>query len=166
MAYLEDDPLRATDALRRGLVIAQESGNRANETYLAMAFAMALDRIEVEPGNPLVALDNISLAVSHYYDAGNTTQLRAALGLLTTFLDRHGHNESAAIIAGFACVGPMAAPTVPGLDTATVRLCDVLGDQTYESLVLKGEAMTTATAVAYAYDQIDQARAELNAVSK
>jgi hypothetical protein len=43
---------------------------------------------------------------------------------------------------------------------------DVLGNETYESLARKGEAMTTAEIVAYAYDQIDQARAELNAVSK
>jgi hypothetical protein len=42
----------------------------------------------------------------------------------------------------------------------------LLGDQTYESFVRQGEAMTTAEIVAYAYDQIDQARAELNAVSK
>ena len=39
-----------------------------------------------------------------------------------------------------------------------------LGDQT-ESLARKGEAMTTAAVVMYAYDQIDQARTELNAVS-
>jgi hypothetical protein len=38
--------------------------------------------------------------------------------------------------------------------------------QTYESLARKGETMTTAAMVTYAYDQIDQARAELNAVSK
>jgi hypothetical protein len=30
----------------------------------------------------------------------------------------------------------------------------------------EGETMTTAEMVAYAFDQIDQARAELNAVSK
>jgi hypothetical protein len=30
----------------------------------------------------------------------------------------------------------------------------------------KGETMTTAAVVTYAYDQIDQARAELNAVSE
>ena len=46
------------------------------------------------------------------------------------------------------------------------HLRDVLGDQTYESLARKGEAMTTAAMVTYAYDQIDQARTELNAVSK
>jgi hypothetical protein len=41
----------------------------------------------------------------------------------------------------------------------------VLGDQTYESLARKGETMTTAVMVTYAYDQIDRARTELNAVS-
>jgi hypothetical protein len=43
---------------------------------------------------------------------------------------------------------------------------DVLGDQTYESLARKGETMTTAAMATYAYDQIDQAQAELNAVSE
>jgi len=46
------------------------------------------------------------------------------------------------------------------------HLRDVLGDQTYESLTRKGETMTTAAMVAYAYDQIEQARTDLNAVSK
>jgi hypothetical protein len=42
----------------------------------------------------------------------------------------------------------------------------VLGDQTYEPLAHKGETMTTAVMVTYAYDQIDQARTELPDVSK
>ena len=54
----------------------------------------------------------------------------------------------------------------PEIGTAIAHLRDVLGDQTYESLARKGETMTTAEMVTYAYDQIDQARAELNAVSK
>jgi hypothetical protein len=45
-------------------------------------------------------------------------------------------------------------------------LHDVLGDRAYESLARKGETMTTAATATYAYDQIDQARTELNAVSK
>jgi hypothetical protein len=52
------------------------------------------------------------------------------------------------------------------LSTAITHLRDVLGDETYESLARKGEAMTTAEMATYGYDQIDQARAELNAVSK
>ena len=43
---------------------------------------------------------------------------------------------------------------------------NTLGDQTCESLACEGETMTTAAIATYAYDKIDQARAELNAVSK
>jgi hypothetical protein len=56
--------------------------------------------------------------------------------------------------------------TLPELLTTTAHLRDVLGDQAYESLARKGETMTTAAMATYAYDQIDQARAELKAVSK
>jgi hypothetical protein len=45
--------------------------------------------------------------------------------------------------------------------TTVTHLCEVLGDQTYESLACKGEAVTTAEMVTYAYDQIDQARTSL-----
>ena len=81
------------------------------------------------------------------------------------FLDRLGRYEAAATIAGFA-FSPLTAACVPEINTAIAHLRDVLGDQTYESLARKGETMTTADMVTYAYDQIDQARAELNAVSK
>jgi len=54
----------------------------------------------------------------------------------------------------------------PEISAAIAHLRAVLGDQTYESLARKGETMTTAAMAAYAYDQIDQARAELNAVSE
>ena len=54
----------------------------------------------------------------------------------------------------------------PELNTAIAHLREVLGDQNYESLARKGELMTTAAMATYAYDQIDQARAELKTVSK
>jgi hypothetical protein len=50
--------------------------------------------------------------------------------------------------------------------SATTALREVIGEETYEALAREGEAMTTAAMATYAYDQIDQARAELNAVSK
>jgi hypothetical protein len=43
---------------------------------------------------------------------------------------------------------------------------DVRGNDIYASLARTGEAMTVTAIVAYAYDQIDQARTELNAVSE
>ena len=85
---------------------------------------------------------------------------------LAASLDRLGRQDPAAIIVGFACARTMSAQTIPELTTTIAHLRDVLGDHAYESLAREGEAMTTAAMVAYAYDQIDQARAELDAVSK
>ena len=65
---------------------------------------------------------------------------------------------------GFA-VNPFASAIIPEINTAITHLREVLGDQTYESLARKGETMSTAAMASYAYDQIDQARTELNAVS-
>jgi len=56
--------------------------------------------------------------------------------------------------------------TLREFNAAITHLRNVLGDQTYESLARKGETMTTAAIVTYVNDQIDQARTELNAVSK
>ena len=78
---------------------------------------------------------------------------------------RLGRYEPAATIAGFA-VNPLTTATLPELTTPITHLRDALGDQTYESLARKGKAMTAAATVTYAYDQIDQARAELEGVSK
>jgi hypothetical protein len=79
-------------------------------------------------------------------------------------LDRIGRCEPAATIADFA-LSPLTG-TLPVFSAAIAKLCEVLGDHTYESLARKGEMMTTAEMVTYAYDQIDQARAELDAVTK
>jgi hypothetical protein len=55
---------------------------------------------------------------------------------------------------------------VRGGDTAIAHLRDILGEEHYESLARKGETMTTAKMVTHAYDQIDQARTELDAISE
>jgi tetratricopeptide (TPR) repeat protein len=158
-AFGDADPVRALEALRRGLVIAQDSGNRLVESQLASN----LSRLEAQHGDPLAALDHITLAIRNCYDSGNVVYIRSALTTLAVFLDRLGRLEPAATIAGFA-FSPLTAAS-PQVNTAIAHLRDVLGDQTYESLARKGETMTTAAMATYAYDQIDQARAELNAVS-
>jgi hypothetical protein len=86
--------------------------------------------------------------------------MRTPLAALAGLFDRIGRYEPAATIAGFA-VSPMAAALIPEINAAIAHLRDVLGDQTYESLAHKGETMTTAAMATYAYDQIDQARTEL-----
>ncbi|HEY6645593.1 MAG TPA: NB-ARC domain-containing protein [Mycobacterium sp.] len=162
VAFGDTDPDRALEALRRSVLVAQDSGNRFYET----TFSYWLARREAEHGDRVAALEYLAVAIHNYHELGNTGMLHVPLAILATFLDRLGRYEPAATIGGFAAVNPMAATTLPELGTAITHLREVLGDQTYESLARKGETMTAAEIVAYAYDQIDQARAELNAVSK
>ncbi len=58
----------------------------------------------------------------------------------------------------------VSAAGLPEFSTAITHLNEVLGDQIYESLGKAGEVMTTAEIVNFAYDQIDQARAELEQI--
>jgi predicted ATPase len=156
-AFRDADPAGARDAVRRGLVIAQDSGNRFTESLLAGTVSRL---VEAEHGDPLAALDYITLAIRNYHDAGNTTGMCTALGILTALFDRLGRHQPAAAMAGFA-LSPLTAAGLPEMNTAIAHLREVLGDQTYESLARKGETMTTAAIATYAYDQIDQARTEL-----
>jgi tetratricopeptide (TPR) repeat protein len=159
-ALRDADPVASLDALRRGLVIAQDSGNRYTESLLAVS----LCRLEAVYGDPLAALDYITLAIRALHDSGNTAAVRGALSILAAVFDRLGRYEPAATMAGFAVI-PYTA-MLAEFNTLIAHLRDVLGDQTYESLAHRGETMTTAEMVTYAYGQIDQARAELNGVSK
>ncbi len=146
---------------RQGLALAQESGNQYNATILATALA----RLESEPVVNVAAIEHLTLVIRHWYDAGNFGNLVGPLAMLSAFLDRLGRFEPAATIAGFSC-DPVSLATVPELAPTIAHLREVLGDQSYESFAGNGEAMTAAAIVAYAYDQIDQARAELEGVSK
>jgi collagenase-like PrtC family protease len=126
-----------------------------------MTLALTLNRIDGGNADHLSLLDHVSSAVGNYHDSGNITQLRAALGLFATFLDRRGDAEAAATVAGFAGVMPTAAPTVPEFGVTVSHLGTILGAKTYESFSRDGAAMTMASAVAFAYDQIDRVRQEL-----
>ncbi len=150
-------PRRCTGAWR-SLATAETA---TCESHLADHLAT----VEVERGDSLAALDHIAFAIRHIHDSGNTGTLRSPLTNLAIFLDRLGHYEAAATIAGFAS-SPLTAAAFPQLARTIAHLREVLGDQSYESLARKGETMTTAAMANYAYDQIDQARAELDAVSK
>jgi hypothetical protein len=146
---------------RQGLALAQDSGNRYNEAILATALA----RLESETVVTVAAVDHLRLVIRSWHDSGNFGNLVGPLAMLSAFLDRLGRFEAAATIAGFSR-DPVSLATVPEFPATIAHLREMLGDQPYESFARNGEAMTTAAIVAYAYDQIDQARAELEAVSE
>ena len=156
LAFRDADPVGALNALGRGLVIAQDSGNRSVTSILANTLA----RFEAEHGDPLAAFDHLTLGIRGYHNAGDTTTIRVPLAILAVLFDRLERYEPAATIAGFA-LSPIAAAGVPEITTAITHLRDVLGEATYESLAHMGEMMTVPEMVSYAFDQIDQARTEL-----
>jgi hypothetical protein len=160
-AWRNADANRAREAMHRGLAIARDSGNRFNESHLTANLA----QLEIEGGDPLSALDHIGLAIRQMHESGNMVTIRSPLTNLAIFLDRVGRHQPAATIAGFA-FSPLTAATFPNINNAIAHLRQVLGEQAYQSLARTGAEMTTAAMVAYAYDQIDQARTELNSVSK
>ena len=122
--------------------------------------AFNLARIEAHHAVTAEALDHLTLVIRNYHDSGNVESLRSPLGTLSSFLDRLGHFEAAATLAGYG-LSPLAAAAVPELLSAIAHLREVLGDEAYESLARRGEAMTMAAIAAYAYDEIDQARTHL-----
>ncbi len=105
------------------------------------------------------------MAIGNYHDSGNTYMIRSPFGLLAAVFYRLGRYEPAATFAGIAATFPVAIALAP-FGTEMTHLRSLLGEAMYESLARKGEAMTIAEMVTYTYDQIDQARTELNAVSK
>jgi hypothetical protein len=105
------------------------------------------------------------VAIRNSHDSGSTANIRSPLAVLAALFDRLGRYEPAATIAGFS-LSPLTSTGLPEIGTAITHLRDALGDKTYESVARKRETMTTAEMATYAYDQIDQARAELNADSK
>ena len=89
-------------------------------------------------------------------------------GLFGFFLRLIGDDRRITNLANFrgqSIDGISTAIVFPIYNEDVVRVYEGLR-ATYESLAHKGETMTTAAMATYAYDQIDQARAELNAVSK
>ncbi|MGO9154396.1 MAG: hypothetical protein ACLP9N_15165, partial [Mycobacterium sp.] len=156
LAFRDADPVGALNALGRGLVIAQDSGNRAVASFLALDLA----RLEAEHGDPVAAFDHLTLVIRNWHNDGNTTTIRGPLAVLAALFDRLGRYEPAATIAGFA-LSPFSAAAFPEITTAIAHLRDVLGDETYDALARAGAAMTTPAMATYAFDQIDQARTEL-----
>ena len=70
------------------------------------------------------------------------------------------HYEPAATIADFAA-NPLTRMAIPEITMTIDHLREVLGDDYYDSLGRTGQAMTNAAMAAYAFEQIDLARAKL-----
>jgi predicted ATPase len=153
VAHLNSDPVVCHDALRRALAIAQDCGNRQMEAAVAVLLSLSASARD-DPGG---SLDDLSLAIRHYLDAGSVSLMHNPLAILSGVFDRLGHHEQAATISGFAA-SPMALAGYPQLEATITHLREVLGDEVYESFAHAGEMMTIAAMANYALTHIEQAR--------
>ena len=97
-AFRDSDPHRALNGVRRGMVIAEESGNYFNVAHLALLGT----GLEAAVGDLVVALDYAVVAIGNFHDSGNP--MYAPLAMLAAVFDRLGRFEPAAIVAGFALI--------------------------------------------------------------
>ncbi len=155
-AHRSADPAAAYDIHRRGMTVAQGSGNRWVESNIAVQ----LGAQAASSGDSVGALDYLALAIRHYYDSGSFSLMPQALAVLAAYFDRLGLYEPAATISEFAAT-PFSGKAWPQITTAITHLREVLGDEAYESFARAGLDMTNAGMASYALDQIDQVRAEL-----
>ena len=84
VAFRHADPVGALDALGRGLVIAQDSGDRSRASILAPGLAV----LEAEHGATVSAFDHLTLAIRNYHNAGDATVIRGPLAVLAVLFDR------------------------------------------------------------------------------
>ena len=82
-AFRTPIPRAARDALRRGLVIAKTAVTAAIESHLGAHFGPAW---RPDHGDPLAALDYLTLAIRNYHDAGNVAFMRTPLASLAALL--------------------------------------------------------------------------------
>jgi hypothetical protein len=156
LVYRYADGVAAYDAHRRGLKIAQDSGNELIESHLSGTLA----QLAAVYGEPTDAFDYLTMAIRHFDNAGSFSHLRVPLAILATVFDRLGHHEPAATVSAFAATS-LTRTSVPELNTTTSHLREVLGGDVYESLAHTGENMSDAAMAAFALEQIDIARADL-----
>ena len=151
-------PIRSV--LSRPVAVGCRWPKTAATAAAGTTLANRLARMEGEYGDSLRALHYIAVAIHNYHDSGALTRHANPSGYPRRFL------------TGWAATNPRPPSRVarqvpspwrhnPELRTATAHLRTVLGDQSTSRSRRKGETMSTAEIAAYAYDQIDQARAEL-----
>ncbi len=156
LARHDADPAESCSAIRRGMQIARDSGNRQLESY----HSGNLSWLASDQGDFAEALDYATIALTRFYNTGHFSVLPAAFAVLASVLDQLELHEAAATISTRAAT-PFAGAAYPPIHRTVARLRDVLGDETFERFALRGESMSNATLAAYALEQIDSARAHL-----
>jgi hypothetical protein len=157
-AWRDRQPVRAYEALLRGLAIAHASGNKMTESYIAVNMSGFADAL----AGSAEVLDLLTLAINNFHDSGSYEHMVSPLGVLAARLAEGDRPEAAATILGFAATA-FSMVTFPEIVGTIASLRDVLGDDTYDSLCQVGARMSRGEIARFALEQIAEAREDLDA---
>ena len=111
-------------------------------------------------GDPLTALDQLTVVFRHYVDGENLSNLRSSFAILISILDHMGRHVAAATVAGFA-VNPFTLAAIPETEMALANTRERLGDSRFEALRRVGAAMPTSAMAEFVENEIAELRTEL-----
>ena len=148
----------ALEAARRGLVMTRDSGNRFNESHMATVLAA----LEIEYGDPLGCT-----GLHHARDPQLSGCRKRRLPPFAPGPPRSDSRPArtlrpAAVVASFAALSPMAVASSPQIAATIESYPGESWRHRPTKHSSRGRCHDDPRAmVAYAYEQIDQARAEL-----
>jgi hypothetical protein len=164
-ALVDDDPARAREVLEESLALVRAGASDVNVSLACTQLA----RLRMRDGEVAGALDALRTAVTHHHADGDRPGLVGTLLVVAAILGAAGRDE-AAVTLGRGVVGGELAPLTAGMGAALSKQADLLaqararlGDERYEEAAARGAAMPYEVIVAYALDEIDRARSELEA---
>ena len=155
LAYRYTDPPTALAALRRALEIAQASGNRFNESHIAVV-AVPRSKRNTAPQKPRSTTSRWRSATT---STRETSRRRAVRWPSSPACWTGSATMSRRPPSPTSPTNPLTRMAFPEITTTIAHLREVLGDDRYESLAQVGQAMTNAAMANYAFEQIDLARA-------
>ncbi len=128
LAFRDADPVGALNALGRGLVIAQDSGNRNNESLLAAGLSASRPNTATRWPHSITSLWQSATTTTRATPRRSASRWPSS-PLFSTGSDATNRRP----LSPASPLSPLAAAAFPEIATAIAHLRDVLGDQTYES---------------------------------
>ena len=144
------DPSAALVAYEHSIGVARQSGNRFMETLIAPRLAA----LHARSGEPMVALQGFERMLVSFGEATDIASVSAWRTSLVVLLAKLGYFEAAATLHGTLPASIDAKGVIPEQPEAVGRVCNALGEPTFNAAVASGAEMSLREASNYAIEQV------------
>ena len=158
-AFAQTDPARALAVWREALDYVHE--HRVN--FFVGFIARDAARLHLVDADPEDSLTMFDAAIDSFQQVGNVAQLTITLASATSLFERIDRPEQATTLLGGIVRQPGGDHHVPELPVLAHRLATTLGDDVYRQHDARGAAMDLNELAHYARQQIQLARAQVQA---